>query len=182
MSTSKCILPTLRPQILKPVNVTHLLQRLCLFICPCLLIIIFSRPPYPIQEYPSSTRIPEKVKDGEDEYDEGSRTKGREHADKDPLTSRTIVAADIYDNVGAFMRGCVLPFERGVCGWRVVRNEWRRESCRRLGVRHPRTLYRNIDGSCSICWVHPEVTLGWWWGAQPVGFGEFQNPRIKGRQ
>lgn len=68
--------PTLGPQILEPLDIIHLLQRLGLLSRQRLLIVILSRSTYSIQEYPSTARIPEEVEYSENENDEGGRTKG----------------------------------------------------------------------------------------------------------
>ena len=95
---------TFRPEILDTLQVIHLLQRLRLFLRECLLVIIFSRSSYPIQEYPPSTGISEEIEDGKYKDDKGSTPECREHANKDALASGIIVAADVDNDIGTLVR------------------------------------------------------------------------------
>jgi len=101
--------------IFHPLQVVHVLQRVGLLPGQGLLIIILTRSAYPIEEDLASTSVSEKVEDGEDQDNEGGRSKGGEHADEDSLAGGPIVATDVYDNVGAVMRR-FSPGGARVCG------------------------------------------------------------------
>lgn len=79
---TKEILRTLCSQVFYSVEVIHNLQSFSLFPCQRLFIVVFTRPPDPIQKDPSATRMPKEVEDSEYEHHKGCRTKGGKHSNK----------------------------------------------------------------------------------------------------
>lgn len=64
---------TLCSEILLARNLVHLLQRLGFFPSKRLLVIIFPRPPYPVEYYPAARCVSEEVDEGENQRHECGR-------------------------------------------------------------------------------------------------------------
>lgn len=85
--------PTFCPQVLCPLQLVHGLERLCLLLGKLLLVVIFTRARYAVEEDAARMRIPEVVNNGgEEEADAGGAQDG-EDADHDALCRGSKAAA-----------------------------------------------------------------------------------------
>lgn len=96
---------TFGPQVFYPLHFIHVLQSLSLLPSQCLLIVIFARSTYAIEENAAAVGVAKEIEDGKYQDDKGCRTEGREHTNEDASTSGpAAIAGNVDDDVG-IMRG-----------------------------------------------------------------------------